>query len=1594
MSTNVTLHVGHDVAYFTSGQHRGGCAGAMSYYTAAGEPPGEWVGKGAAALGLSGQVDPDVIERLYQENTGPGGELLVKRRPPKKADELEAAAVAAYLAAHPYASTTELAEVRAAERGTDPHQVPYFDLTVSAVKSVSVLHASYRVAARHARQHGDHDQAAALDARADGIEAALMDSAREAVAWLERHATYTRTGHHSTRTGEWRDGDGLAASLFLHHLSRDGDPQLHVHVAILNRVQRADGADDKWRTLDSRSLHNQRLAVAPVADRILETKLSALGYVMVPRADGNGAEVGGVSQDVIDLFSSRAVAVTGELDRLAREYQAVHGRPPSRRTLWLLHQQAGQNTRRTKTEARRTIAGQTGAAEPTEAQRLAAWEAQTARREVHALSAVHEQVARFAVERAGRARAVLDDAAKRTAARIAVAEVQKLHAVWSMAQLRFEVHRALPVLEPGIDGQAVVDEVARLAVCGRAGTEVIQITAPDPADVTSLGVRASDGGSIYLPPNQERYCTLAHLDTEEQILAAAKRAMPQLLSREQARAAVERTGLSAEQRDAVVMMLTAATATTVLIAPAGAGKSHTMAGFARLWTTLTGRRVIGLTTSTNAARVLTHQGLAESYNIAEFLGKTEGSDELRRPVPLHQDDVLVLDEASQLSTTDLAMIQEAARQAGARVVATGDTAQLGAVEAGGMFRLLAQEVPAAQLHEVRRFDAAWEREASIQLRDGDLAAVAVYDRHGRIRGADADFAYDRAATMWLADHLRGKDVLLLAGSNAEAAGLSRRVQAKLTQMGSVGPPQAPLSDSNHAGVGDLIRARLNTEIDAGGRQLSNRDTLQVTAFRDPDAVVRRQRLNGTWTGTFRVPRAYLASHAELAYAGNVHVAQGRTVDTAHLLVTDSLSRQALYVGMTRGRQANTAHVVTGNTAPPGHQPYQQATPESVLAAIMGRDDGDLSATEQIRQAQDWASGTGHLLTLWSAAIRQTLHPDIDQQIKARLTESEAWRYDREHARQALHQRLRAAQLAGHDLGALIDQVTAAPMDRARSITSVLHHRLQQLALPDLRHDATWAQRTPATAPTLSHKLAAALDDRARALGEHLAASPEPWLARHLGILAPTASPALRAEYIRRAGTAAAYREAAGITNPDQAISPDPHRNQPELEALRKAVFAALEIRDEADIFRSLERGELEARALQGKRARAAAQPDVSRQLRLTAQAEADALQQSADARARRDHPGAARATALAAQLAAERQRLEADNARYENWSADTHATRDAAGKATAELQRRGYAQPETEPQLQPEDEPQQMAGWWQQFEADDEAANYADANEYQAASNTGKSLLPQRVPDMNPPFIAKPEPRTSPENEPEQDDRAARLDALLARTGQTAQRIAAQQAERHANSDYAARIEMQAQAQAEAGPQAEAQGDVELELLRRGLSAFPRTRSGDYSPGAGWSARGCVFGLGAGDSAHSLACTGRGLAAPISPEIGSQKKMMNDANMATPSRGSSAPSSVPPPIQASPSKNRLVIERIPAASIVLASSRRSRRAYHQMRLNKAAASSNTMPCTTTAVRSPCPARNELASTAAANGITAMSISRTQFRNSTIRSAWRMWSNMT
>ena len=318
---------------------------------------------------------------------------------------------------------------------------------------------------------------------------------------------------------------------------------------------------------------------------------------------------------------------------------------------------------------------------------------------------------------------------------------------------------------------------------------------------------------------------------------------------------------------------------------------------------------------------------------------------------------------------------------------------------------------------------------------------------------------------------------------------------------------------------------------------------------------------------------------------------------------------------------------------------------------------------------------------------------------------------------------------------------------------MLHGRLQQPELPDLGHDVTWAQRTPKDAPAVAHELAAALDQRARALGERLAASPEPWLAKLLGTLAPHASLLLlREDYARRAAAAAAYREAAGITDPEQAIAPEPYRGDLELDRLRQAAIRALEIRDEAEIVRGMTHGELEARILAGGRALASAPPDVSRELRLTAQAEADAWQQSADADIKHDPAGSAAAAALGRHLAAQRGQLEAANARYQAWAASTSSRRQTAGQATAELKRRGLAQQAAEHrQAGTGSEPQTTLEWWRQLEADLAAVDRALEREHQAAVTAGRPWPPARTPQPEPERV--PESEDSPRSGPQADVR-------------------------------------------------------------------------------------------------------------------------------------------------------------------------------------------------------------------------------------------------
>jgi hypothetical protein len=654
------------------------------------------------------------------------------------------------------------------------------------------------------------------------------------------------------------------------------------------------------------------------------------------------------------------------------------------------------------------------------------------------------------------------------------------------------------------------------------------------------------------------------------------------------------------------------------------------------------------------------------------------------------------------STSDLALILAAARRADAHVIATGDLHQLGAVEAGGMFRALARKLGAAELHEVLRFGAQWERAASLRLRQAHREVFAAYDTHGRIRHGDQEAAYARAAGEYLADFLAGKDTLLLAGTNAEAAELARIVQSKLAAAGKVGNPRIELADGNHAGTGDIVRARHNTDIRIDGERLVNRDVLKVQAFAGKDVQVRRQLPEGGWSHPFLVSLDYFAEYGELAYAGNVHVSQGRTTDTAHLLVSESLSRQSLFVGMTRGRDSNVAHIVTGATSH-GTQPYEQATPESVFAAAVERDSEELTATEQVRQAQEWTSGTGHVLNLWSASVKNTIRAAIDEQFQARLSEADYQRYLLEPQGTTLRLALRRAHLEGENVSEIISDITAASLAGSRAVTSVLYARLQARDRHLTRNSSpevpsispSWVSRTPVNAPELARAAAGALDERITELGHRMLERPEPWLMQHLGVRSPKSSPLLREDYARRAGIAAAYREAAGITDPPIAISLSGHKGSPELETFRQAAIRDLQIPDEEALIRAASNGHLEARVRRGEQAQATA-PQPAHELRAVSLAEAEAKTRAADPDV--DEAAKAEAASLAVILDGYRTELEAVQAEYERWSAETAEERENAGEAKAELERRqahmideprAFNMPEPEmPEIEPEPEPE------------------------------------------------------------------------------------------------------------------------------------------------------------------------------------------------------------------------------------------------------------------------------------------------------------------
>jgi hypothetical protein len=648
------------------------------------------------------------------------------------------------------------------------------------------------------------------------------------------------------------------------------------------------------------------------------------------------------------------------------------------------------------------------------------------------------------------------------------------------------------------------------------------------------------------------------------------------------------------------------------------------------------------------------------------------------------------------------------------VIAVGDTGQLEAVDAGGIFRLIAARHGHWKLNEVRRFRHVWERDASLRLRDGDDTVLAEYDARGRIYHGPQDRVYDDAVTLQVNDILAGRDSLLVTVSNETAARLAGLVRERLAGFGVVGPAEITLADGNRAGRGDLVRARLNTRIDADGQTLANRDTIRIEGLAGTGpgylAVVTRRTAAGEWSKPFFVPVAYLQESAELDYAGNVHVAEGRTVTAGHAVIEAGASRAQTYTAATRGRETNTIHVVTGPPDPaqpsraereaytaaaikqaaelrrqgdvagaravrlqmPDRPSKRQLAPwEAVLAQALHQDEPERAALEEMQAAQTSATNTGYLLQLSEAFWRLDVVPQIDEMVRERIGPREYERYLQDPERPALLQALRAHEIGGRRIEDSLDAITAEPLTGLRSIAAGLHGRLGKEPPPARGETRNWAERAPQDAPEPIREAARMLDTRQAELGRQLAERSPEWALQAWGV--PPAEPGpLRDDWERRAAIVESYREAAGITNPAQAIGPVPSGRAQLREAFHASVVA-LELPDDQALLRAQGRGELEARIAAHYRALAAAprdvQPDIGQRERdwQDAQASAYAARYAMDAEA------AAEADARASDAAEDLARLAVADAARREW-AEAHAGRaEAAREAETELRRRDQA---------------------------------------------------------------------------------------------------------------------------------------------------------------------------------------------------------------------------------------------------------------------------------------------------------------------------------
>lgn len=394
---------------------------------------------------------------------------------------------------------------------------------------------------------------------------------------------------------------------------------------------------------------------------------------------------------------------------------------------------------------------------------------------------------------------------------------------------------------------------------------------------------------------------------------------------------------------------------------------------------------------------------------------------------LPHESVLLIDEAGMVDSSTLARLVSHAERAQAKLVLVGDPEQLGEIEAGGLFRALAERGDPIHLDEVIRHRHDLDRDAAKRIREGEgREALALYQSQERVTVApNAEARREAMVRDWHEAFERGEDAVMVAKQNSGVRRLNEIAREVHRQAGQLGRQEIEVGEASFA-AGDLVITRVNDP----RAEIFNRERWRIA---EVDATERRMTLEGIdQAKAVEVGADYLARtnpHSEApalehAYAVTTYSAQGTTVDRAFVAADPSMDKQELYVAASRSREETfiyaTPEIQTRREEIAPESPHlREGIPHIREAAE--RDRSQLAAHDEALRSQFSGLPTEELVArrseLWAAADRETVLAERRRGLQERIERArehiEGFEAERKAA-QALPHRARHEELTRID----------------------------------------------------------------------------------------------------------------------------------------------------------------------------------------------------------------------------------------------------------------------------------------------------------------------------------------------------------------------------------------------------------------------------------------------------------------------------------------------------------------------------------------------------------------------------------------------------